>query len=141
VVAIPKPGKPRNNPSNYRPISLTPHLGKIYERIIKHRLEYYLEKHNIIPVFQAGFRKGRSCLDHTTKLASHIKKAMTRRRPVISTFYDVNSAYDSVWHRLLLDKLKRIGISGYLYNFFKTYLANRRLQVNVTPQILNLCGI
>jgi ribonuclease HI/retron-type reverse transcriptase len=131
VVAIPKPGKPRNNPSNYRPISLTPHLGKIYERIIKHRLEYYLEKHNIIPVFQAGFRKGRSCLDHTTKLASHIKKAMTRRRPVISTFYDVKSAYDSVWHRLLLDKLKRIGISGYLYNFFKTYLANRRLQVKI----------
>jgi ribonuclease HI len=131
VVAIPKPGKSPNNPQNYRPIALTPHLGKIYERIIKYRLEYFLAKNKVIPVFQAGFRKGRSCLDHTTKLTSHVKKAMTRRRPVVSTFFDIKSAYDSVWHALLMEKMKNIGISGNMYTFFKTYLANRQLQVKI----------
>jgi hypothetical protein len=57
VLALPKQGKPPSNPASYRPISLTPHLGKLYERLIKVRLEFYLEKNKIIPVFQAGFRK------------------------------------------------------------------------------------
>ena len=52
AIAIPKEGKPL-----YRPIALTPHLGKVYERLIKNRLEYLLEKQGILPVCQAGFRK------------------------------------------------------------------------------------
>ena len=58
VIAIPKEGKPRHLPTSYRPIALTPQLGKVYERLIKNRLEYLLEKQGILPVCQAGFRKG-----------------------------------------------------------------------------------
>ena len=73
VVAIPKDGKPRHLPTSYRPIALTPHLGKVYERMAKNRLEYFLEKQGILPVCQAGFRKGRSCMEHV-RLSEHVRK-------------------------------------------------------------------
>ena len=60
VLVVAKDGKPRHLPTSYRPIALTPHLGKVYERLVKNRLEYFLEKQGILPVCQAGFQKGRS---------------------------------------------------------------------------------
>ena len=60
VIAISKEGKPRHFPTSYRPIALTPHLGKVYDRLIQNRLEYLLEKQGILPVCQTGFRKGRN---------------------------------------------------------------------------------
>ena len=78
VIAIPKEGKPRHLPTSYRPIALTPHLGKVYERLIKNRLEYLLEKQGILPVCQAGFRKGRNCMEHVIRLSEHVKKKPLR---------------------------------------------------------------
>ena len=129
VVAVPKAGKPPSNPSSYRPISLTPHLGKIYERLIKCRLEYHLQKENVIPLNQAGFQRGRGCSDHLMKLSAHVKKALAKRRTVLSAFYDVQRAYDSVWHGRLLQKLSNIGLSGNLYNFCKSFLSDRSFRV------------
>ena len=131
VVGIPKPGKPKKSPENYRPISLTPHLGKVYERILNKRLNYFLEKNNIIPKCQSGFRKHRSCADHLVALSTHIKKALAKRRKVFATFFDIKGAYDSVWHNKLLSKLVKIGISGRMYNFIKKFLNNRSMRVKV----------
>lgn len=131
VIPIHKPGKPKKNPSSYRPIALTPHLGKLFERIVKNRLEHFCDKNNIIPIFQAGFRKGRGVTDHTVRLASHIKKGLARRHSTLATFYDIHKAYDSVWHFKLLSKLKKIGVGGNLYNFIKDFLSGRSIQVRV----------
>ena len=131
VIAIHKEGKPRKDPNSYRPISLTPHLGKVYERIIKTRLEFYLEKHGIIPVCQAGFRKGRSCTDHIVKLTAHMRKAISSNRTMLATFFDVKRAFDTVWHSKLLDKLGKIGVSGRMYKFIASFLSNRSLQVKI----------
>ena len=107
VFAVPKAGKPPSSPNSYRPISLTPHVGKIYERMIKYRLEYHLEKNNIIPTIQSGFQRGRGCSDHVVKISAHVKKALAKRRTVLAAFYDVQRAYDSVWHGRLLKKTCR----------------------------------
>lgn len=132
VVAIPKVGKPKNLPSSYRPISLTPHLGKIYERIIKNRMEYFLDKNNIIPPCQAGFRKGRSCTDHVVRLVEKMKKTLTsKNKTLLTTFFDVKKAYDTVWHARLLVKIQRLGITGHTYNFIKDFITGRSMQVKV----------
>ena len=131
VVGIHKPGKPARNPASFRPISLTPHLGKVYERIVKARLEYYLEKNNIIPQFQAGFRKHRSCMEQVVKLASHVRRAFARKKITYATFFDIKGAYDSVWHGRLLKKLHDLGIEGNLYNFILAFLQNRTMHVRV----------
>ena len=49
VVPIHKHGKPRKELGSYRPISLTSHLGKEYERVIKNRLEYHCESKKVLP--------------------------------------------------------------------------------------------
>ena len=118
IIPLLKPGKPAKDPGSYRPIALTPHLGKVYERVLKNRLEYHLESNNIIPLFQAGFRRGRGCMDHTVKLASHVKKAFAKRRPVAATFFDVKRAFDTVWHKLLIHKLGRLGVGKRMCDFF-----------------------
>nr|KAG5712850.1 hypothetical protein BaRGS_007447 [Batillaria attramentaria] len=127
VVAIHKDGKPPHLPTSYRPVALTSHLGKVYERLARDRLEYHLEKHGIIPLCQAGFRKGRGCMKHVARLTSEIKKAMVNKHSMVTTFFDIKRAFDTVWHAKLLDKLSRIGISGRLYQFVQAFLADRRI--------------
>jgi ribonuclease HI len=129
VTPIPKAGKPRKNPSSYRPISLTSHLGKIYERIVKERLNYYCESKGVIPRCQAGFRKGRGVSDHLAKLAAHVRRARARRRVLFACLFDVRRAYDTVWHRKLLQRLGEIGLSGRVYYFVKDFLKDRHIKV------------
>ena len=131
VVGIHKQGKSKKHPANYRPISLTPQLGKAFERIITDRLNYFLEKYNIIPDCQAGFRKHRSCADHIVSLSTQIKRALARKRDVFATFFDIKGAYDTVWHNKLLTKLVNIGVSGRMYVFIKNFLSGRTLRVRV----------
>ena len=57
VIALPKPGKTRSDPNNYRPIALTSCLGKLFERMVAKRLAYILEKHNMLSKHRSGFRK------------------------------------------------------------------------------------
>ena len=131
VVPILKTGKQKCDPSSYRPISLTPHLGKLYERLIKTRLEFHLEKNSIIPSFQAGFRKGRGCVDHLVKLTAHVKKSLKRNKPTLATFFDVKRAFDSVWIGKLLQKISDIGINGHMYDALKALMVNRFIRVKV----------
>lgn len=135
VSAIPKQGKPKKDPKSYRPISLTPHISKVYERLVKNRFEYFLEKNRLLPTCQSGFRRGRSCIENLVKLSSHVKRAMMRRRPVLATFYDIKRAYDTVWHQKLLLKLSKLGISRNMYRFFEVFLKNRVIRVAVGSEL------
>ena len=131
VVPVIKPGKAENNINSYRPIPLTSHVGKLMERIILNRLVHFCEKNNIIPVNQAGFKKGRCTIDHLIKISTQIKHQFSRRQSVLATFFDIQKAYDQVWHSRLLYKLKSIGLSGYVYNYMKWFLYNRIIETRV----------
>ncbi|GFV53288.1 putative RNA-directed DNA polymerase from transposon X-element [Trichonephila clavipes] len=75
VIPILKPGKDPKNPLSYRPIALTSCLCKTLERMVNARLVYQLEKNKCIPLFQSGFRKGRSTLDNIIALENKIRNA------------------------------------------------------------------
>ena len=80
VVPIQKHGKPRKELGSYRPISLTSNLGKVYERVIKNRLEYHCESKKVFPVCQADYRRERSVTDHLVKLGEHVVGALGSRK-------------------------------------------------------------
>ena len=92
VVPIHKHGKPRKELGSYRPISLTSHLGKVFERVVKHRLEYFCESKKVFPACQAGFRRGRGVTDHLVKLGEHVGRALGKRKVLLSCFFDVSRA-------------------------------------------------
>ena len=129
IIPIHKQGKPRTQASSYRPISLTPHLSKIYERILKNRLEHHVESKNLLPTCQAGFRKSRSISDHLLTLTSSVKTALRKKRCLTAVFFDVRRAFDTVWHKKLLSKLSDLGLSGNLYNAIVSFLSHRSFSV------------
>ena len=129
MTPIHKQGKSREEVGNYRPISLTSHIGKIYERIVKQRLNHFCGSRGVIPLCQAGFRTGRGVSDHLVWLGAHVRRARLRRRALYSCFFDVRRAYDTVWHGRLLRKIKEVGLSGQMYNFVKSFLSKRTFPV------------
>jgi len=131
VVPILKQGKCRSAVDSYRPIALTSNCAKVMEKIVLQRLQHYCDTHNVIPVNQAGFRKGRSTTDHLVKITSQIKKQFSRRKSTLATFFDVKKAYDSVWHSRLLHKIKNIGINGMMYKYIQNFLSDRSICTRV----------
>eukprot|EP00745_Piridium_sociabile_P028023 TRINITY_DN45058_c0_g1_i3.p1 TRINITY_DN45058_c0_g1~~TRINITY_DN45058_c0_g1_i3.p1 ORF type:complete len:184 (-),score=10.55 TRINITY_DN45058_c0_g1_i3:304-855(-) len=113
------------------------------EKNVLQRIIHYCEKNEIIPVNQAGFRKGRSTVEHLVKLTTQIKRQFARRKSILATFFDVRKAYDQVWHKRLLYKLKSVGLCGNMYNYIKSFLTNRSIQARVgvnysTPRKLDM---
>jgi ribonuclease HI len=131
IIPVLKQGKCKSAVNSYRPIALTSHACKLYEKMILTRLTYFCEKYNIIPLVQAGFRKGRCTSDHLVKLSAHIKNQFSKRKSIIATFFDVSKAYDSVWHTKLLTKLKDIGVSGTMYDCLVNFLSERSICTRV----------
>ena len=143
VIPILKAGKTNNTTSSYRPIALTSHTGKLFERVVLNRLLHYCEKNAVIPINQSGFRKGRCTIEHLVKLSTQVKRQFARRKSILATFFDVSKAYDQVWHRRLLYKLKNIGLSGHMYDYIKCFLSNRTMQTRIgatysTSRTLNM---
>ena len=115
----------RTLPENYRPISLTSHLVKIFERVIRNKLVHHLETNQLLCKCQHAYRKGRSCL---TQLLSHIDSILLNSLDGSDTdviYLDYQKAFDKVDHQQLLHKLKLYGIGGKLYLWLEEYLTNR----------------
>ena len=118
-------------PENYRPISLTSHVIKVFERIVRDKLVHYLETNHLICHNQHGFRKGRSCL---SELLIHFDDILSNRNEGKDTdaiYLDFEKAFDKVDHDLLLKKLTSYGIKGKLHTWIKAFLLNRTQVVAV----------
>lgn len=131
VVPIPKPGKSRRCADNYRPISLTCHLSKVFEKLLKKRLEYHLERNKVIPNVQSGFRRHRSTTDQLVALNSYIKTSLRKRRLCAGAFFDIKKAFDTVNHSLLMKKLDEVYVPSELVDILGSFCAHRRFQVKV----------
>ena len=116
---------------NYRPISLLPICGKMFEKIIFNNLYHYLNSNNLITRNQSGFRPGDSTTDQLLFLVDEIHQAFEDRNSleVRAVFLDISKAFDKVWHDGLIFKLKQNGISGSMFKLLANYLNNRKQRV------------
>jgi hypothetical protein len=110
-------------------------VAKVFERIIKFRLQWHFEHFNCIPKFQAGFRPGFSTFDHIVRLESHIKESFNKSQNTYAVFLDISKAYDSVWIPALLYKLSKLKISGPILNWLKHFLTNRSFTVRINNKL------
>ena len=92
-----KKGKPAEEVSSYRPISLTSCLGKIAERMANARLYWWLETNKIINVHQAGFRTGQRTEDVLFRISQRIIDGFHNKKSTVGVFMDFQQAYDRVW--------------------------------------------
>jgi len=121
--------------SNYRPISILPSFSKILEKLVANRLEQYLSKFKILTPSQFGFRPNYSTSMALTSLYDKISKAIDDNKFAIGVFIDLQKAFDTIDHNILLAKLYFYGICGLSYEWFKDYLSDRQQLVTI---ILNI---
>jgi hypothetical protein len=120
---------------NYRPISLLPTLSKVIEKIVNSQLLSYLEQNQLLLANQYGFRKGRTTEDAVHKLLNKVIEEKQKGNFTVGIFIDLRKAFDTLDHKILLDKLKFYGITGSELKWFKNYLENRSQSVQFKQEI------
>jgi hypothetical protein len=132
AMIVPIPKKPRSSEiSDYRPISLTEILRKIFERCILGQIVGKIEP---LDLAQGGFRRHRGTIEVIAAYNESIIQFQKRNRgtsPIV-LFIDIKAAYDSVDHNILLTKLKQTGIDEYLLRTVQQLMVgiSSRLLVN-----------
>ena len=113
-------------PGNYRPISLTSVICKVYERIIRKQVFSFLCDKNCLNDTQHGFRSGRSCLSALLDVYDDVMHMLNGDSIVDMVYLDFAKAFDKVDHGILLHKVKDLGITGKLGQWFYHFLTNRK---------------
>lgn len=128
VVAIYKK-KGKQDPKNYRPVSLLSTVGKILESLITTKLTAFLDAHHLLNSKQFGFRQGRSAADLLLANSASWNHSLDRGLDTFVVALDIAGAFDRVWHQGLIAKLKSLGVRGALLQHIGDYLQDRALQV------------
>ena len=105
---------------NYRPVSTLPIFGKIFEKIIYSRLYSFLTARGVLNCNQFGFRKGRSTVHALHSSVNIIQDAINNGMHVLGVFIDLSEAFDTLDHKISIDKLEHyeIMVSGVMLRDF-----------------------
>lgn len=124
-------GGDKGNPINYRPISLTNHLIKVFERVLRKALVNHLESNGFINITQHGFKKGHSTITQLLAYYDSILTMLEEQQEVDVIYLDLAKAFDKVDHNILLLKLQKLGIKGKVHKWIEQFIKNRKQQVRV----------
>ena len=117
--------------TNYRPVSLLPICGKLFEKIIFDGLYNYIFTNKFISDKQSGYRRNDSTIKQLLSITHEIYNAFDKdpSQDLRAVFLDISRAFDRVWHEGLIFKLKQIGIDCEYINIVKDFLADRKQRV------------
>jgi hypothetical protein len=131
ISMIPKKKANSPNPKDYRPVSVTSCLGKLAERLVLSSLNRALEENDIIIKQQSGFRKHRQTKDNLAHFIQKTVETFERKKKVCAVFFDIQAAFDNVWHMGLLNKMIKMNIPYDLILWTKAFLADRQFVVKM----------
>ena len=117
--------------SNYRPISLLSNLNKIFEKIIYKRIYNFIEIDECLYPLQFRFRAKHSTTHALINITEKIRSALDQDKFASGIFVDLQKAFDTVNHEILLDKLNYYGFRGIINQWFRSYLQGRKQRVCV----------
>ena len=121
---------------NYRPVSLLPICGKIFERLIYNNLFEYFIENDLISQNQSGFKPADSCINQLISIAHEIYQSFDDGLEVRRVFLDISKAFDKVWHEGFIYKLKQNGIKSNLLDTLTNFLNDRKQRVFLNGQHL-----
>ena len=121
----------RGTPKNYRPVALTSHLIKIFEKVIRKKVVQFMETYQLFNPSQHGFRAGRSCLSQLLSHYDRILELLEEGVNVDVIYLDFAKAFDKVDFGVTLKKLNDMGIKGKVGSWIYSFLTNRTQTVLV----------
>ena len=144
IVPLLKKGS-RLDCANYRPITITSTVSKIFEKLVYFRIVSFINKYHILYDFQFGFRKNHSTILALLEVINLINSEHYRNNHVLGIFIDLKKAFDTVNHKILIEKLSHYGIRGSLLLWLKSFLSDRKvfckIDAAVSDEYVLNCGV
>ena len=128
IVPIFKSGS-RNKVSNYRAIAIIPTIAKLFEIVICNGIEDFV--HESISMKQHGFVTGRSCTTNLLEMVNFAIDSMVVKSQTDVLYTDFEKAFDRVPHKILLQKMVKIGFGKQIVKWFYEYLKSRKQFVQI----------
>lgn len=129
IVPIPKAVQSDSTEIKLRPISLISCICKIFHVMLAKRLEWFIEKNNILAPFTTGFRKAQSCIDSVARLVSSIQIGFTHNIPTLACYLDLENAYNNVLIDKVVLTLDSLNVGAILCNYLWEFLSERHLKI------------
>ena len=128
---------------NYRPISLLSSISNVFEKVVYLQLFTYFNENEYLCKNQYGFRSLHSTELANLELVDKISLAVDKGQTPLAIYLDLSKAFDTLFHKILLEKLKYYGITKITLSWFKSYLFNRSSYVifNNTRSNININSI
>ena len=130
IIPIHKGGS-KGMAKQYRPIALTSHLVKIFEKVLRRYLVVFLEANGLFNPGQHGFRNGRSCLSQLLMHYEQVLDGLETGTNVDVIYLDFAKAFDKLDFTVTLDKIRNLGIGGKLIKWIQSFLTGREQSVIV----------
>ena len=120
-------------------------FSKVFEKIVYNHVIDFIDTNNLLSKQQFGFRKNHSTNHAVITLIDRISAALDSGRAVVGCYIDLKKAFDTVNHRILINKLQLYGIRGHILDWFRSYLQNRKQYIHIDDTNSNLgsisCGV
>ena len=133
------------DPSNYRPISLLALISKILEKIAHEEMIDYLTQHNVLYKYHSGFRTKHSTDLCLLYLSGKISKSFDNGFFTGMILIDLQKAFETIDHDILLEKVKATGFCDDTLSWFHSYLTDRAFLVRIESKHSSiskiLCGV
>lgn len=140
IVPILKPNKDSNCIDSYRPISLTSCFAKLFETMLKNRLEWFVEHNSLIPDYQFGFRKGKNTMFNLGCLIGDVQNNLRKDKLTLVVFLDFKGAFDNIKHEYLIECLQKLGFPGSVLFWIYNFLNDRSISLKVNNNLYGPCS-
>ena len=140
------PGLDPEYVNSYRPISNLSVLSTVIERLAARRLTDYIKAAGLLPPLQSGFRQSYSTETAIVKVLSDLLVAIDGGAVSVLVLLDLSTAFDTVDHTILLERLRRSsGVSGVALDWLTSHLTDNeqfvRLRADTSTIVTLLLGV